>query len=94
MNELLRTRHLHARLDLPRRLVVVERSAEPFETIAEVVSEYDALERSLAHLRREGLVLLFDTRKGPLRNDPDYERVFLGIRQRLNCEASSASPYW
>jgi hypothetical protein len=84
MQELLRTPHLHGRLDLSRRLVVVERSAVAFQTLAEMVGAFDALDKSLTHVRRQGLVLLIDTRKGPLRNDPEFERVFAGIRQRLN----------
>ncbi len=84
MQELLKTPHLYGRLDLSRRLVVVERSAIPFQTLAEMVGAFDALDKSLSHVRRQGLVLLVDTRKGPLRNDPEFERVFAGIRQKLN----------
>ena len=64
--------------------MVVERSAVPFLTLAEMVGAFDALDGSLTHVRRQGLMLLVDTRKGPLRNDPEFERIFVGIRQKLN----------
>jgi hypothetical protein len=83
MRELVTTRQFHLRLHSVRRLVVLHRTREPFDTTAALDECFAALERSILHLRRDTHFLLTDVREGPVRNDPEFERTFAVHRQRL-----------
>jgi hypothetical protein len=83
MRELVVTRHFHLRLHSIRRLLVLYRTKEPFETIAALDQCFDAIERGLSHLRRDTFGLLVDVRDGPVRNDVEFERAFARNRQHL-----------
>jgi hypothetical protein len=83
MRTLVTTRHFELRVHSARRLVVLYRSREPFASIAALDECFVALERGIIHVRRDSYGLLLDVRDGPVRNDPEFERVFRVHRQRF-----------
>ncbi len=83
MRELVVTRQFHLRIHSIRRLVVLYRTKEAFETIAALDECFEAIERGLSHLRRDTFGLVVDVRDGPVRNDLEFERAFARNRQHL-----------
>jgi hypothetical protein len=53
----------------------VRRTAEPHRTAEDIKLAFEKLTRAVGSADRSHLGLLIDTREGPLRNDPEFERM-------------------
>lgn len=63
------------------KLVVLRRTAEPFESIETSLAAYIAVRRKLDTLARRSLSFLVDLRNGPPRNDPEFEAAIAAHRR-------------
>ena len=68
--------------DEHKKLVRLERSVTPFPSVEEAVSASEAMLRAIAPMA--GWRLLFDLRRGPARNDPEFEQATAPLRDRLH----------
>ncbi len=59
----------------PQLILVVRRTAVPFESAEEVHASFAELEAALAEYNRKRFSLLVDLRSAPQRNDPEYEKA-------------------
>jgi hypothetical protein len=82
MTERLASAYYRVDVDEASRLVRLERSVTPFPTVAEAVSASEAMLRAVAP--HAGWRLLFDLRRGPARNDPEFEKATAPLRERLH----------
>ena len=64
-------------------IVVLVRSDVPYPAIADLKACFDDIDKALESLDRSKSVLVFDVRKGPLRNDPVFESVSNDRRRRI-----------
>jgi hypothetical protein len=75
MRELARTRHFVVELDEERHIVRRIRTAERFESVAQVEEEYAGVERAYQLVDRTLHAQLIDVRLAPPRNDPEFEEI-------------------
>ena len=64
------------------RVVRLRRTPEPFATIADVDGGFAPIHAAMAGVVRRSHGLLVDTRLGPARNDPEFERALEPHRRR------------
>lgn len=84
MRELYRSEHLIATLDEGRRLVWRQRTAVPYETLAQVALTYETVLDVCAPMQRPEYALLIDMRLARPRNDPAFEQILGQYYERLN----------
>lgn len=76
-----RNPYIVLRYDALRRLVVLIRTAAPYESLGALRETFAGMDLALAHLPRAALVLLVDSRASPVRNDAAFEEEFNRLRQ-------------
>ena len=64
-------------------IVLLVRSDVPYPAIADLKACFDDIDKALESIDRSKSVLVFDVRKGPLRNDPLFESVSNDRRRRV-----------
>ncbi|XXX80794.1 hypothetical protein WMF30_18735 [Sorangium sp. So ce134] len=80
MPEVLRNAHFIVAVDPMARIVRVTRTAEPFDSIAQIEQECLEVTAALAPVDRSAMSLLLDIRAAPGRNDPKFEEATLRLR--------------
>jgi hypothetical protein len=65
------------------RLLLLTRSAQPFESIEQLRSDGEWVLSALVRVPRSGVRLLLDSRRSPARNDPEFEQALASFRQQL-----------
>jgi hypothetical protein len=65
------------------RVVIVTRSAMPFESPLDIHEQCEPVQATLDALGRSELSLLIDSREAKGRNDPEFERAFASHRRRM-----------
>ncbi len=83
MREILKSRWFHLLVDDDARIVRRVRTAERFETVAEIDGAYAALCAAFDGLDRPRFAQLADAREAPARNDPQFEAVVTRYHPRL-----------
>jgi len=69
--------------DVKCKVIFATRTSLPFETLGAIESCFALLAEILEHVVRSDYVLLVDVRRGPARNDPDFEEVISRERGKL-----------
>jgi hypothetical protein len=82
MDELLSSRYFSVRVDPVRRVVVLRRLPDPFTVLQQLESCFTAVHVALGSIDRGTHALLIDSRDGPARNDPEFEKAFEPHRKR------------
>jgi hypothetical protein len=77
---LLKTPHLQAEVDYARRIVLLTRSALPFEKVEEIESLIVELHSKVPDSVRAGSAVLIDMREGPTRVHPALDPAFTRFR--------------
>ncbi|WP_437970560.1 hypothetical protein WMF04_15290 [Sorangium sp. So ce260] len=80
MPEVLRNAHFIVAVDPMAKVVRVTRTAEPFDSIAQIEQECLEITKALAPVDRSAMSLLLDIRAAPGRNDPTFEESTLRLR--------------
>ncbi|WP_437818359.1 hypothetical protein [Sorangium sp. So ce1078] len=80
MPEVLRNAHFIVTVDPMAKVVRVTRTAEPFDSIAQIEQECLEVTKALAPVDRSAMSLLLDIRAAPGRNDPTFEEATLRLR--------------
>src|SRR5262249_32601554 len=75
--------YYRAYADRTLRIILLVRSAVSYPGIAELKTSFDLIDQALHAFDRSKFVLVFDVRKGPLRNDPVFESVSNERRRRV-----------
>jgi hypothetical protein len=81
--ELLRLKHFLVTVDDDTRIVTRVRTAERFDSGAELETAYEQLLGALDSLDRPSHAQLVDVRLAPARNDPQFEAVVTRYHPRL-----------
>ncbi|MCC6876326.1 MAG: hypothetical protein IT378_18605 [Sandaracinaceae bacterium] len=71
------------RIERRGRVVLLTRTARPFDTIADVEREYGAVVAALGRVPKARGSLVVDLRDAPPRNDPAFEDAVARLRKRI-----------
>lgn len=77
------TEHHVLHIDTSCALVVARRTTVAYVQIADIEASFVSIERALAGVFRERYALLVDIRRGPSRNDPEFEQAVQQHRGKL-----------
>src|SRR5579862_6362349 len=80
---LLKGDQYHLSTDSHCRLLYARRTSTPFAKPEDIEPCFRQIEHSLAAVNRNEYALLVDTRGGPSRNDPAFEKALLEHRGKL-----------
>ncbi len=80
LRELMRSDHIEIRYDKQYDLVIIVRTSHPFESIASLDECFERMRMAVAGIPKHKTLLLVDTRRGILRNDPVFEARFHELR--------------
>ena len=83
LEELATLDHYLIRVDRRCRLLLARRTTVPFDDTPQIRACFSRIDAVLAELPRDKYHLLVDTRFGPSRNDPTFERVLREERGKL-----------
>jgi hypothetical protein len=75
MRELLRTKQTVVTIDDVARVLRRARTAEPFDSAAQLETEYGEVVRAMDRVDRRRYGQLVDVRDAPPRNDPEFEGI-------------------
>jgi len=89
--ELLRGAHFTLRLYRSRRIALLTRSKQAFETAAELERCVTDLARILPHAARRGLRIIVDSRSSPLRVHPALDPAFERFRKETQAGFEAAA---
>lgn len=84
MWEALRNAYFVVTVDDPAQLITITRTAVPFSSAQEAMTEWEAVNAALDRAGRKERSLLADLRLGPARNDPDFEKAMRKVVARLH----------
>jgi hypothetical protein len=79
--EIFRSAHLTIWCNFGQRLVLVERTPEPFRHVVDIEAAAQGLSRGLPRDRRAGHSIISDFRAAPLRVRPELEPAFKRYRE-------------
>jgi hypothetical protein len=65
------------------RVVLLVRSAARYPAVNDVRQSFELIEKAIASVDRSRFTLVFDVRRGVLRNDPLFESVMAPCRRRV-----------
>jgi hypothetical protein len=75
--------HFVLHYDDARKVVLLTRTPTPFASLDDVAPCLRDIVTSLGRIARHECGIVIDTREGPVRNDPEFERVFAPQRKRV-----------
>lgn len=86
LREVFRNAYMVARHDATRKLVVLTRLAQPYESLEDLRATFAGMDAALVHVSRPRTALIVDSRLSPARNDPAFEAEFTDLRQKFNAD--------
>lgn len=81
--EIYRGPYIILRYDQARRLLVLTRTTEPYQSIEAMRETFAQMEAATAQIWRQKTCLLIDSRQSPARNDSTFEAEFARLRKHL-----------
>jgi len=79
-----RNAHFELVVDERRRVVKLVRSEEPFHGVGEMISVLDEIFAAVEGVDGKEYGLVVDNRKGPIRDEPAFQKAFRSFRVRLD----------